>query len=101
MTFEVELSEAAKADLRLVPMFRRRPIFVALERLRQEAVIETLHRKPLAQPLDELPDANWELRIGDYRAFYAVGEEQNVTVLRVIFKGSTTTPDALGRGRRR
>jgi len=60
----------------------------------------TLHRKALAEPIDELGSA-WELRVGSFRVFFAVDEEAGkVTVLRVILKGRWTTKDALRRSRR-
>jgi len=46
-------------------------------------------RQPLRAPVSWCPEANWKLRIEDYRLFYRV-EANTVFVLRVQFKGSRT-----------
>jgi len=61
----------------------------------------TTHRKPLTEPLDELPDLTWELRVGAFRVLFSVDEvARNVLVLRVILKGRWTTAESLRRSRR-
>ena len=50
----------------------------------------------LREPLDDLSQAEWNVRVGDYRVLYcAVGP--TVQVLRVILKGTATLEEALAR----
>jgi len=99
MTYNVQWSDEARADFRLVPVFRRGPVFAAIGQLRFQAEMQTRNRKPLVGPIADLPDATWEVRAGNYRAFYSIGEGRTVKVLRVILKRTSTTADAVSRGR--
>jgi len=53
--------------------------------------------KALREPLDDLRQAEWNVRVGDYRVLYCVVEGPTVQVLRVILKGTSTLEDALAR----
>jgi len=104
--YVVELSAEAQADMRSIKAFHRPRVYRALADLSHQAEIETTHRKRLLEPLDDLPDAAWELRVGDYRAFYVTRMseergEQTVRVLRVILKRTATTLQALTKARKR
>jgi hypothetical protein len=101
--YVVELSAEAQADMRAIRAFHRPGVYRALADLSHQAEVETRHRKPLLEPLEDLPQATWEIRAGDYRAFYVIrsGEEQTVRVLRVILKGTATTLEALNKARMR
>jgi len=99
MPYELRVSKEATADIQALSAFHRNSIVAALELLTHQATIETRNRKPLSEPLGEFPAGTWEARIGDYRAFYGIEDEQAVRVFRVIFKGKSTTLDALGRGK--
>jgi|KBSMisStaDraftv2_1062788.scaffolds.fasta_scaffold585754_2 mRNA-degrading endonuclease RelE of RelBE toxin-antitoxin system len=100
--YEIIWSDEALEDFEGLHVRHQRAIRVAVEELRhQPAATPTLHRKPLAEPIDELGDLAWQLQIGPFRAFFAVDEEARiVTVLRVILKGRWTTLEALRRSRR-
>jgi mRNA-degrading endonuclease RelE of RelBE toxin-antitoxin system len=100
MEYELQWSEEAKADMRRIPAFRRRPVFAAVEQLRGQAEVETRNRKPLAEPIEDLPDATWEVRVGEYRCLYRIDGGQTARVLRVIFKGTSTIAEAVARGRK-
>jgi mRNA-degrading endonuclease RelE of RelBE toxin-antitoxin system len=100
MAYEIQWSEEAKADMRRIPAFRRRPMFAAIEQLRSQAEVETRNRKPLAEPIEELPDGTWEVRVGEYRGLYRIDEGQTARVLRVIFKGTSSIAEAVAQGRR-
>jgi mRNA-degrading endonuclease RelE of RelBE toxin-antitoxin system len=100
MEYEIQWSEEAKADIRQMPVFRRGPLFAAIEHLRYRPETETRNRKPLVQPIEALPEATWEVRVGDYRGIYRIEQGQTVRVLRVIFKATSTTAEAVARGRR-
>jgi hypothetical protein len=107
--FSIEWAPDALADVERIRPFDARPIFAALAEIRHQADVETRNRKPLREPLEELPDASWEVRVGEFRVFYrisgeALGAEQvgvgkTARILRVIFKGRSTTAEALRRGR--
>jgi mRNA-degrading endonuclease RelE of RelBE toxin-antitoxin system len=99
MPYEIIWTEAAKADVRLMPAFHRPPILEAVQQLRHQASFSTRNRKPLAEPLAGMPPGTWEVRVGEYRVLYWIEEERTVHVLRAIFKGSSPLRDVLARGR--
>lgn len=98
--YELEWSEEAKADIRRISVFVRGRIVGAIQELRTQANRETRNRKPLREPLDNLPEGTWEVRVGDYRAFYRVSDGQTARILRVILKGGATTWKAVARGKK-
>ena len=98
--YEIEWSEEAKADIRRIPAFLRRPVLAAIENLRIQAEIETRNRKRLRHPIDDLPEATWEVRVDDYRALYRIDNRQTARILRVIFKGANTTGSAVLKARK-
>jgi mRNA-degrading endonuclease RelE of RelBE toxin-antitoxin system len=87
--YAIVIDEAARAELREIQVFYRRPIVEAVRQLAHDAEIETRNRKRLGEPLDLLPDATWECRVGPFRVLYAI-EGRTVRVLRVILKTGTT-----------
>src|SRR5688500_3103246 len=95
--YQVAWSEEAKADVARIPVFHRRRPLGAIQRLRFQAETEARHRKPLREPIEELPEATWELRAGDYRALYWIEEGRIARILRVILKGRQTTGGAVTR----
>ena len=96
--YEIDWSDDAKADLRRVSVFARKPIFLFVERLRYEADVETRSRKPLKRPLPEIPEATWEGHVmGDYRVLYRINEGRTVRILRAIMKGTETLSEAIRR----
>jgi hypothetical protein len=60
-------------------------------------LFETRNRRPLKLPIPELPDAQWQSRVGEYRIFYCVVGMETALILRVILKGTETTLEALRR----
>ena len=100
--YEIEWSEEAEADFRVLPLFVRGPVVVAaVEELRYQAETETRNRKRLREPLDALIEAEWSVRVGDHRVLYRVVEGHAVQVLRVILKGTDTMDEALARSMKR
>jgi plasmid stabilization system protein ParE len=73
-----------------VSAFDQRPIVQAIRRLADQAEVATKNRKPLREPLHQLRDATWEIRVGNHRVFYEIREEGTVRILRVIIKSGTT-----------
>jgi mRNA-degrading endonuclease RelE of RelBE toxin-antitoxin system len=108
--FPIEWSPDALADVERIRPFDVRSIFRAVEELQHQADVETRSRKPLREPIDELPEDPWELRVGAFRVVYRIREEppgtegasqgKIVRILRVIFKGRFTMQEALERGRK-
>jgi mRNA-degrading endonuclease RelE of RelBE toxin-antitoxin system len=97
--YALEWSEEARADLAAIPVFHRGRVVVAIQRLRFQAELETRHRRPLREPVEELPEATWEVRAGDYRALYWL-EGRTAWILRVILKGRRTMQVAVMRSRK-
>jgi hypothetical protein len=109
--YRLEWTAAAEADLGELRTFDARPIVQAVEELRQQAETRTRNRKPLDEPIEQLPEASWEVRVGDHRVFYDVRAEEpddvppaeeskprkTVRVLRVILKGRHTTSAVVGK----
>ena len=98
--YDLVWDEAAKSELAALRAFRRKIIVDTVERqLRHQPDVETRNRKPLREPLPEVPEASWELRIhGDTRVLYWIADRRTVGVLRVILKGTSLLADSLRRG---
>jgi hypothetical protein len=62
---------------------------MAVDALAHQALVETINRKPLREPLSTLPDATWEVRVDRHRVLYRI-DAGTVRVLRVILKTATT-----------
>src|SRR6266487_4663927 len=89
----IEWDPAAQRDVEDLRPFDARRIVRAIRELRYQAEVQAKHRKPLLARIPAVPDASWELRIGDLRAFYEVRRDGIVRVLRVILKGRRTTDE--------
>ena len=98
--YAIEWSVEARSDLRRIPAFARGPVTAAVEELRSQAANETRNRRRLKEPLEDLPAATWQIRVGDYRGFYRISDGHTVQILRVILKGADTTREAMARGKR-
>jgi mRNA-degrading endonuclease RelE of RelBE toxin-antitoxin system len=98
--YALEWDPAAQQEFDELRPFDARPILKAIRALRYEAEHETRNRRPLRRPLRSVPDASWELRVGDHRVLYAVQKHRIVRVLRVIFKGRLPMDEAAGGGHR-
>ena len=99
-TYVVELDPTADDELDRLKPFEARSILEAIRQLRYEAEIATRNRKPLRSVIVSVPEASWELRVGDYRVLYAVRNRRLVRLLRVIFKGRLTMNEAVDGSRR-
>ncbi len=83
MKFEVKFVPSADGDLDYYKAREQKIILNAIfEFLGVDANAETKRRKQLRPN----PVAPWELRIGDYRVFYEVREEELVRVLAIGHK---------------
>ena len=83
MKFDIRFVPNADADLDYYEAREQRIILDAVEKfLRSDADVQSKRRKRLRPN----PLAPWELRIGDYRAFYEIAAEDIVRVLAVGHK---------------
>ena len=76
MPYQIEFSSASERQL---GQLTARDRTIILERIEQQLVhqptVPTRHRKPF----DENPLADWELRVGEYRVFYRVRNDQDLS----------------------
>ena len=94
MKFEVKFVPSADGDLDYYEAREQKIILNAIfEFLGVDANVETKRRKQLRAN----PVAPWELRIGDYRVFYEVREEE---ILRVLAIGHKEHNELFIRGKR-
>lgn len=74
-------------DLRGLSAYRRNILLEAIEsQLTHTPIASTRHRKMLVNlvpPWDAVPPI-WELRVGEYRVFYDVSEEDKTVFVRAI-----------------
>ncbi len=82
--FEIGLTPEASEDLDSVKSYDKKRILNAIhQQLPHQALDEARNRKRLRPN----PLAEWELRVGNFRVFYNVDEENNkVKVLAVGYK---------------
>jgi mRNA-degrading endonuclease RelE of RelBE toxin-antitoxin system len=81
MMFRIELTPEAVEDLRLLRKFDQTQIIAAIERqLAEQAHQETRNRKRLRP--NQL--AEWELRVGDFRVFYDIDQDNAVVKIEAI-----------------
>lgn len=72
MRYQVRLTDDAKDDLGYLRVFEQK---IILEGIRSSLGDEPLTESRNRKPLRENPLAPWELRLGKYRVFYRVEEE--------------------------
>ena len=90
----------AEEELDQLRPFDARSILKAIRELRYGAELVTRNRKPLREPIPSVPEASWELRVGDHRVLYEVRKHRIVRMLRVILKGRLTIDEAASGSRR-
>jgi len=98
--YAVRLARDVGKDLQRLPAFHHSEVIRAIEtQLVDTPMVRTRNRKPLANLIPpwtaELPI--WELRVGAYRVFYDVSEEEKVVYVRAVRKkpAGTTTEEIL------
>jgi len=94
LKYVVEWSPQALDELERLRSYDVPPIATATAALRDEATMQTRHRKPLRDLPYPYPNPTWQLRVGSYRILYVVDGEK-VIILRVSLKGRRTTLEAL------
>ena len=85
--YEVEFAPSVAVDLSKVRAFDRARIMNAIEELlTHEPTVPTRHRKllPDLEPPFEMVPPIWELRVGEFRVFYDVAEEEKKVYVRAV-----------------
>jgi mRNA-degrading endonuclease RelE of RelBE toxin-antitoxin system len=79
--FRIEFTPEAVADLRQLRKFDQQQIITAIEsQLPDQAAQETRNRKRLRP--NEL--AEWELRVGDFRVFYDIDQDNAAVKIEAV-----------------
>ncbi len=100
MPFEIELTQLARDHLTAIRAFDRSRIVDEIkEQLAYQPDVETRNRKRLENitPEFEHEPPVWELRVGNYRAYYDVSTEMNTVTVRAVRekKQGQTTEDLI------
>lgn len=87
--YEIRFAEGVEKDLKKIPAYYRKTVLDAIAtQLVTEPATLTRNRKQLVSLIPpwtaEAPV--WELRVGDYRIFYDVTEEEPIVYVRAIRK---------------
>jgi Txe/YoeB family toxin of Txe-Axe toxin-antitoxin module len=105
--YKVEWATEALTEVQALRVFDRRAILQAAAELAHQAESETHNRKLLREPLEDLPEATWEVRVqARHRLLYAIygvvegeNEQKTVQILRAIIKDRETTAQAVRKKR--
>lgn len=85
--FELRFAASVANDLKKLRARERQRILNEIDRkLSHEPTRPTKHRKQLRKlvpPFEAVPPI-WQLRVGDYRVFYDVAEEERQVVVRAV-----------------
>jgi mRNA-degrading endonuclease RelE of RelBE toxin-antitoxin system len=85
--FDIEFARSVEKDLSGFRVFdRNRSLKAIEEQLSRDPCVETRNRKALVNlipPFEAVPPV-WELRIGDYRIFYDVDEDEGIVCVRAV-----------------
>ena len=94
--YTIEFTQEAIEDLKAFRKFEQKRILDAIEsQLRHEPNVKTRNRFPMRPNLV----AEWELRVGRYRVFYNVEEQERIVIVEAI--GFKIGSQLFVRGRRR
>ena len=91
MSYEIRYAPRATADVKALRGFDRTLVRSAIEvhLVQAPTQISKSRIKRMAEPVW----CQFRLRVGDFRVYYDVDEDERVvTVLRILRKGSSTTP---------
>jgi mRNA-degrading endonuclease RelE of RelBE toxin-antitoxin system len=98
--YEIRFARDVVKDLQSIPAFHRGQVVAAVEdQLAYVPKTATRNRKPLVNLIPPwLADPPvWELRVGTYRVFYDVDEEERIVTVRAVRRkpGGRKTEDIL------
>jgi mRNA-degrading endonuclease RelE of RelBE toxin-antitoxin system len=81
MAYEIQFSRDAERQLRQLTARDRKIVIEAIgEQLTHQPEVSTQHSKLMR----ENPLADWELRVGEYRVFYDVDSDQDITMILAV-----------------
>jgi mRNA-degrading endonuclease RelE of RelBE toxin-antitoxin system len=87
MAFDIEFTDLARDELKVMRRYDQQRILDEVEtQLMYEPNVETRNRKPLinaSAPFEHVPPL-WELRIGEFRAYYDVREADSKVHVRSV-----------------
>ena len=87
MRVTILFAESVKGDLRRLRAYERRMLLEVIEtQLAHAPHVETRHRKRLynlVPPFEAIPPI-WQLRVGAFRVFYDVDQEQHRVYVRTV-----------------
>ena len=89
MSYSIETSQSAKSELKAIKVFERKQIIEEIDaQLKDEPTKETRNRKPLpnVEPGFEHVPPLWELRVGEFRVFFDVNEQEKKVYVRAVRK---------------
>jgi mRNA-degrading endonuclease RelE of RelBE toxin-antitoxin system len=89
MPFSIETSVSAVAELKAIKAYERKRITEEIDaQLKDQPTTETRNRKPLpkVEPGFEHVPPLWELRVGEYRVFFDVNEDEKKVIVRAVRK---------------
>lgn len=89
--YDIQIARGAEHDLKKLSPFHRGAILDAIERqLAAEPAKPSRNRKLLIGlvPPWTAESPVWELRVGDYRVFYDVADDEQVVYIRAVRKKS-------------
>jgi len=81
MNFNIELSDRARANLK---RFRKRDQQIVADAMDVQLTSEPDRPTRNRKPLEENPLAPWELRVGDFRVYYDIDQEESIVVVLAI-----------------
>ena len=87
MAYRAEITDLAESELKAIRTFdRRRMVDELLGQLTHQPTAAARNRKRLdaALPDFEHTPPIWELRVGEYRVFYDVDEDQQTVYVRAV-----------------
>ena len=87
MSFAIQIVPSALEELKVIRAFERRRIVQAIDaQLADQPMVETKNRKQLGVvPTSfESEPPIWELRVGSYRIFYDVDQDESTVYVRAI-----------------
>ena len=98
--FEITYAESVAEDLRPIRAFDRQIILDRIEQqLKHEPTTETRAKKTIIglRPPWHFEEPIWQLRVGQFRVFYDVDQEQKLVTVRAIRRKPphTTTEQVL------
>lgn len=85
--YRIRIATSVQGELESIPRFYRGKVLDAIaHQLATQPTVPTRLRKNLInlEPPWEAEPPIWQLRVGDYRVFYDVNEEEHVVYVRAI-----------------